>query len=135
MSDTGQQEASASYVPTRSRVDILGTCLDDCNPCGTRPKANAEAERLIGKLCRRDDETLGEFKHNGWNKAARVVFEFALLLDEHIYDKEGGPAPESDDEDTVVLNPQTTVSHASPWHILKSVIDIFDKWIAKMDVA
>ncbi|QRW23773.1 RNA-directed RNA polymerase L [Rhizoctonia solani] len=115
-------------------------------------KRNAEAERLIGKLCRRDDETLGEFKRgfvtsakrahktiieldNGWNKAARVVFEFALLLDEHIYDKEGGPAPESDDEDTVVVNPQTTVSHASPWHILKSVIDIFDKWIAKMDVA
>ncbi|QRW09654.1 RNA-directed RNA polymerase L [Ceratobasidium sp. AG-Ba] len=114
-------------------------------------KRSSEAERLVNKLCRRDDETLGEFKRgfisspkrargdildlgNGWTKAARVVFEFASLLNKHIYDKEGGPVPESDDEDAIVLNLHSTVSDTNPWHVLKAVIDIFDKAIAKMGV-
>jgi hypothetical protein len=106
-------------------------------------KRNKVAERLIDKMCDSNDESLGNFKlvlisyprvarkrilalDNGWEDAGEVVSQFAELLKENIYDKEADLTDGSDDEAPRALN------DIESWHVLKSVIDIFDLHIARL---
>jgi hypothetical protein len=107
---------------------------------GPGMELNEEAHTLIDEMCDGNDQSLGNFKEvfilkprvarkrildldNGWEDAGKVVSQFAQLLTENIYDKEGDQMDDSGSE-----NPTDLES----WHILKSVIDIFDWHIAHL---
>ncbi|QRW13719.1 RNA-directed RNA polymerase L [Ceratobasidium sp. AG-Ba] len=112
-------------------------------------KLTAEAQQLIDDLCNNDDRALGNFKRSflllpkaartdivalggDWTGAAGIVSKLAKILKANIYDKEGDPGSDSEDENAEVPDRQTD-DHRDPWLVLKSIIDVFDREIVKID--
>jgi hypothetical protein len=109
---------------------------------GPGMELNEEAHTLIDEMCDGNDRYLGNFKlvlisyprvarnrilslDNGWEDAGEVVAQFAQLLKENIYDKEADLTDGSDEA-------PTALNDIESWHVLKSVIDIFDSHIAHL---
>ncbi|QRV99220.1 RNA-directed RNA polymerase L [Ceratobasidium sp. AG-Ba] len=82
-------------------------------------KLTAEAQQLIDDL-------------RGLDGAAGIVSKLAKILKANIYDKEGDPGSDSEDENAEVPDRQTD-DHRDPWLVLKSIIDVFDREIVKID--
>ncbi|KAB5589524.1 hypothetical protein CTheo_7031 [Ceratobasidium theobromae] len=103
-------------------------------------KMNAEARKLMTKLCNPDDQSLGEFKKgfittpvdsgdtiveldNGWELAAGVVRAFAEFLEKSIYKKAVTKYPKFMFLEAL---PETVVpADEDPWLDIKRISEVF----------
>jgi hypothetical protein len=107
---------------------------------------NPVAQHIIGWMCCSNETELGLWKRgyilvpkvpyddikgldNGWSAAKSVVRDFAVFLRDAIYEQEGAAYSDSEDEGSQA---KTECEIRRPWDEIKSVIDIFDKHIFKL---